>query len=195
MAINAEAELPSYLTMVALSVERVYRELDMRSTAAIDLNVQIVGRGRDLTHWFRMLRFADPEIWKGCPAHSSEASVIIDIWEQMGRVASHHFEQLTSFLIEAAAIRCAADSALLAMLSQTKMSTMATWIRTRLQLESPEQFLILRFPIFQDELLETCAQEVAQKFEAVIESEFIFGDRAGSKPAVRQKFQIRWSGV
>lgn len=66
VAINAEAELPSYLAVFALSVERVYRELDMRSTEAIDLNVQIVGRGRDLTHWFRMLRFPDPEIWNAC---------------------------------------------------------------------------------------------------------------------------------
>lgn len=136
--------------------------------------MQLVKRERYFAHSFMMLRFVYLELWKSCTYLGGQ--FLIDIRGPMERFASAQFGQNTSFFIASTVTRCAADATLRAMHSQTLPLTLVTWIRARLRLRSPEQFLILLFFIFQNELLKICLGNFAQKLASDIELGFMCGD-------------------
>lgn len=107
VASNAAEILPSYMTMPWLSIERVCSSLHIIAGAASATGQTIEGRRRYYSQWFKIVAMAKPEQWKA-RAFSCD-SFYIELRTQMGRVASAHLGQRTSYLIAAIAMRRAAQ--------------------------------------------------------------------------------------
>lgn len=101
IASNSSVIQPSYLAMAWLSIERVCLAVNILNSASIQTGFTVMGRGRDFDHWFKMFEMAQTEHWKACLFFAGK--FYIDHRAQMGRVASAHLGQRTSFLITAIA--------------------------------------------------------------------------------------------